>query len=153
MFHWSIFTSSDPTHFVVSVPLHYMAFLVSLPAVLGVLVFGLKAGHPVRNCSVLAVLLLACGFLGYSSELTIDRASGKATLREFEFFHWSTRTYDLNQIRRMYVATGATTSQLRLQFSDGKVRSLSFMDQYGGKDEVAYKANTFMGLPDHEQDQ
>jgi len=144
MFHWSIFTAADTTRLVLTVPIHYMLFFFTLPFIFVVFGLSIKIGHPVRNYGLLALILLAYGYFGYGSELTLDRSTGKAVLRQFEFYHWTTKTYNLDHVAQVYVTTGATTSQLCMQFNSGQALSLSFMDQYGGKEEVARKANEFL---------
>ena len=80
----------------------------------------------------------------FCSTLRLDRASQAATLRVFQYYHWSTYTYPLKDIDRIYVSTGSTTSQLRIQFSGGSTTSFDFLDQNGGKDEAAYAANRWL---------
>lgn len=146
MFHWSIYTTYNATQFVLTVPVHYMMLLISVPALLVVLTFGLKAGHPWRNGGLVLLILFAYSLFTSCSRLTLDKSTGKATLREFTFFHWRESTYDLGRIERVYVATGNQNDQLRLQFKDGAVRSISDRDQYGGKNEAAAAANVFLGV-------
>ena len=147
MFHWNIFTTADATRVVLTVPIHYMLLFFTLPVIFVVFGLSIKVGHAARNYGLLVLILLAYGYFGYGSALTLDRSTGKAVLREFEFYHWTAKTYNLDHVAQIYVATGATTSQLRMQFNSGQILSLSFMDQYGGKEEVARKANKFLAGP------
>ncbi len=145
MFSWNVYSTWDNAKFILTVPLHYIMCSIALFFILIGLLFALKSGHAVRNLLVIAAALIAFGFLTYSSQLTLDRAAGTATLREFQYYHWSTVTYPLKEIDRIFVRTGSTTSQLNIQFTGGSTTSFDFLDQNGGKDEAAYAANHWLG--------
>jgi hypothetical protein len=104
--------------------MHYMLLLITLPALLAIVTLNIKREHPWRNLAISLAILTVYGFLSSRSEFTLDRSTGKATLRQFDFFHWTTQTYDLSQIDRLYVSTGSTTSQIRIQFADGYVKPI-----------------------------
>jgi hypothetical protein len=145
MFSWYIHSTWDGSKFILTVPLHQKALLIAGFFLLIGLLYLLKSGHWARNALYVAGVILAYGFLMYSSELTFDRTNGTATLKTFQFYHWSTSTYPLDHIDRIYVSTGSTTSMLKIQFTDGSTTSIDFLDQTGGKDQVAYAANQWLG--------
>lgn len=144
MFSWSIHVVSDSSKLSLIVPMHYMMLVVLSISVLVVLTLTMKAGHGWRNLLILACVAMAYGFLSYSSELILDRQSDRATLREFEFFHWRTQVFPLERIDNVYVGTGSTTSQMMVRFTDGAATPITFLDQNGGKEQAAYAVNQFL---------
>ena len=144
MFSWTIHSTWDSSQFILTIPLHYIALLMFGFVTLLVLLFQFKSGHGFRNVLILGAAITFYGFLMLSSELRLDRASQTATIRRFQYYHWSTYTYPLKDIERIYVSTGSTTSQLRIQFVGGSTTSMDFLDQNGGKEEAAYAANHWL---------
>ena len=116
MFSWNIHSTWDSSQFVLTIPLHYIALVMFGFAILLVLLFQLKSGHGLRNMLITGAAVVFYGFLMLSSELRLDRASQTATLRRFQYYHWSTYTCALKDIDRIYVSTVSTTSQLNIQF-------------------------------------
>lgn len=108
----------------------------------------IKPKHPVGNTLIALGFLLGYGFLIYGTRLTLDLSTQTATLREFQFYHWSEHTYPLSQIHGVFVRTGSTNDALELQFSNGDTRPISFMDQYGGKEKAAFRINQFLAQSD-----
>jgi hypothetical protein len=145
LFSWSIHTLSNSSKLVLIVPMHYMMVIVLSFGILIAMALTMKAGHGLRNLLIFAFVVLAYGFMTYSCELTLDRANGTATFKEFQYFHWRTHTYPISHIDSARVSTGSTTSRIDLQFTDGSVLPLTFLDQNGGKEEAVYAVNQFLG--------
>lgn len=74
----------------------------------------------------------------------MDREAGTVTFGAFQFFHWNTRTFPIDSIAGFSVRTGNTSDALEMQLTSGSMITLSLMDQYGGKEKMAYLANQFL---------
>jgi hypothetical protein len=149
MFGWNVHTSQTANSITLFVPFHYCALCFVFLLGMFWLIAAWKKGRPVRNALMVLAALILLDFLGSASKLTLDATAGSATLVQFDNFHFSTHRWTLQQIDNVYVKDGRQSDMLRLQFADGVTRSLSLMDQYGGKEEVAFKMNRF--LRDHRE--
>ena len=82
MFSWSVHSTWDSSHFVLTVPLPYIMLLVSGFALLLILLFNSRQVMVCGNVLILAAAIAFYGFLMYGSTLAFDRASQTATIRE-----------------------------------------------------------------------
>lgn len=151
MFGWGVHVIEQPARLILIVPFPWVFMLIFTPVVT---VFGFiyvlsSSGHYWRKGLILAAVILVYGFVCSASELTLDVPSNTATLREFEFFHWSVDRYPLSDVDRLIVRTGSQSSALLLQFRDGSVEYISHQDQTSGKQEAAYKVNAWLARSGH----
>ena len=89
--------------------------------------------------------LVVFGFLLESARITLDRDTHSAKIKRFAFYHWTTTEVPLSEVDHAYLNTGAVSSRIVLQFTDGHVVSLSSNDQMGGKPEAVLAINQFLG--------
>lgn len=146
MFGWGISVAQNASRLVLTVPLHWVEWLLSLPVVGLVLLLGFSRRRPWTSTALVVLLTAGYGYLTYASELTLDRVTDTATIREFQFFHWQTTTFALRDVVAVTVTRGMRRRQIWLEFRDGSSRSLTFADTYDGKAQAACQVNTFLGV-------
>lgn len=145
MFGWGVHVIEQQTQLVLTVPFPWV-FIALCTLGMGIpVMLGMSGrGHFWRKGLILAGLGLFYGLYGYTSELVLDVPTKTATLREFDFFHWSEHKYPLNDVDGLVVRTGSVNSALLLQFRSGSVRHISNQDQTSGKQEAAFQVNAWL---------
>ena len=136
----------DPLRLIVTSPANiWLLLTVALFTIWPLLIKLNTKPFPKRGVIIWSLLILiANAFLLNSAQVTLDRSSQTATIREFYFYHWSTKTMPLSDLDHAYLNTGATSSRIVLQFADGHVMSLSANTQMSGKEKAVYAINAFL---------
>ena len=145
MFGWSISATTHGSRLILSVPFPWLTALLSIPVMLTLFLLSMPTtGRKVAIRSGIGFLLY--GLFLYSSKTTFDKTSNTVVIREFTFWHLKTTIFQLNTVDGVYVKTGDVVSQLRLQRTDGSVKSLSLNDQSFGssKEKAAHAVNDFL---------
>ncbi len=92
-----------------------------------------------------SLVLVVFAFVLESVRLTFDARSQTVTIAKFAFYHWSQQIIPLSNVDHAYLHTGAVSSRIVLQFSDGQTMSLTSNDQMSGKPEAVLAINQFLG--------
>lgn len=142
---WNIHTAQVGSQFIITVPIHWVGILATLPFAAAGAVWGLQNSNPKRTALIVLGFTLYLGVFIFRSKTTFDRATNTATVERFWFLHSWTRQFPLDQIDNVNVRTGDVVSRLRLQLTSGTQISISMNDSGGNKDQVAFQANLFLG--------
>ncbi len=147
MFGLHIRILQDPSKLTVTNPVSLWLVLACSVFTIWPLLIKLNAKpFPRRSVIIWSIItFIVYAFLLNSSKVTLDRDAQTATIREFFFYHWTTKTVPLDAIDHAYLNTGATSSRIVLQFTDGHLFSLSANDQISGKEAAVTAINRFLG--------
>lgn len=91
------------------------------------------------------IACMALGFFMSACRLTLNRAENTATIADFFFFGWHTRTMPLDRLTGVSISTGSTTSAIQLHYADGHTTLMSERNQSGGKDDAVLAINAYLG--------
>ena len=146
MFHFGVYFHQTATQLVVIDPISI--FPLFFAALFGLLpVYNAFVERPLRRTKFIVHIVIAIVFFGFAPDhttLTLDRQTQTGTLRSFTFYHFATNTFPLSSLVSASVRTGSTTGTILLQFDDGNTRTMSALNQMGGKDQAVYAINRFL---------